>query len=252
MREAIIALVIFFCLLAAAFGTLEAYARLPGKYREDDTFNVVRLVATIFVMMSSLVLGLMVNSSRNAFEAIDRDLKGFASGLILLDKTLVDYGPEAEAARQSLVAYTKQALEGSWPSESPSAELDRSAEQTLNDVGRKLREIRPPDNEHMAVWQDARQQYRKLVEQRWTLVGETESGRPGEPFIVMVALWLILIFASLGLRAPRNGVVVSAFVLAAALISGVLYLILDMERPFSGPIRISPAPLERALQEMQS
>lgn len=251
MREVVIALLIFAGLIAACFGSLELYARLPARYRQDDTFNVVRLVATIFVMMSSLVLGLMVNSSRNAFEAIDRDLQGYASELILLDKMLVDYGPDADPARSELKAYVQQALKGSWPTASPAADADSGAEQILNEVGRRLHAIAPGDDEHMALWQDARQQYRKLVERRWTLVGEAESTRPGEPFVVMVAAWLILIFASLGFRAPRNAIVVATFLLASALISGVLYLILDMDRPFSGMIRVSPAPLERALAEMQ-
>ena len=42
-----------------------------------------------------------------------------------------------------------------------------------------------------------------------------------------------------------------AFVLAAALISGTLYLILDLDAPFTGPIQVSSAPLERVLAEMR-
>ncbi len=252
MREAFIALVIFFGMLGAAFGTLELYARLPYDQRQDDTFNVVRLVATIFVVLSSLVLGLMVNSSRNAFEAIDRDIQGFAADLIVLDKMLEDYGADAEPARQDLIAYVKQSLKGSWPTEEPDAALDKSAEQLLNDIGRKLNALAPTDDQHTALGQDAREQFRKVVERRWTLVVEAEGPGPGMSFIVMVALWLILIFASLGFRAPRNAIVATSFILAAALIATVLYLILDMERPFSGPIRVSPVPLQRALAEMQS
>jgi hypothetical protein len=54
-----------------------------------------------------------------------------------------------------------------------------------------------------------------------------------------------------GFRAPRNAITVATFVVSAALIAGALYLILDMEVPFSGPIHSSPAPLERALAELQ-
>ncbi|CCV15159.1 DUF4239 domain-containing protein [Mesorhizobium sp. STM 4661] len=61
----------------------------------------------------------------------------------------------------------------------------------------------------------------------------------------------MLIFGSFGFRAPRNPIVIGSFVLAAALIACSLYLILDMNVPFSGPIQISPAPLQRALAEMK-
>jgi len=46
-------------------------------------------------------------------------------------------------------------------------------------------------------------------------------------------------------------VVVTGFVAAAALIGGAIYLIVDMDVPFEGPIQVSPAPLQRALTEMR-
>jgi hypothetical protein len=71
------------------------------------------------------------------------------------------------------------------------------------------------------------------------------------PLVALVVAWLILIFGGFGYRAPRNAVIVVSFVLAAALISATLFLIVDLDTPFSGPMRISLAPLERALAEMQ-
>jgi hypothetical protein len=40
-------------------------------------------------------------------------------------------------------------------------------------------------------------------------------------------------------------------VVAAALVSGAIYLILDMDAPFSGPIQVSSAPLQRVIDDMQ-
>ena len=67
----------------------------------------------------------------------------------------------------------------------------------------------------------------------------------------MLVAWLVLIFASFGYRAPRNAVVVSTFAVAAVLIAGAIYLIIDMDVPFTGPIQISPAPLLRAEEQMR-
>jgi hypothetical protein len=64
-------------------------------------------------------------------------------------------------------------------------------------------------------------------------------------------VWLVLIFASFGYRAPRNLVVVASLFVAAALVSAAIYLIMDMDVPFSGPIQISPKPLERVIAQMQ-
>lgn len=80
---------------------------------------------------------------------------------------------------------------------------------------------------------------------------EQSEGAIPAPLLAMVVTWLVLIFGSFGFRAPRNAVVVTSFLVAAALMSGTLYLILDLDAPFSGPIAISHAPLQRVLAEMR-
>jgi len=52
-------------------------------------------------------------------------------------------------------------------------------------------------------------------------------------------------FASFGLFAPRN-----ASVTAALSVAGSIYLILEMDRPYSGLIKISSAPLQTALEQL--
>jgi hypothetical protein len=69
--------------------------------------------------------------------------------------------------------------------------------------------------------------------------------------ITMVILWLAIIFASFGYRAPRNIIVTASFLLAALLISGTIYLILDMDTPSSGLTQASNAPFQRALAQLQ-
>jgi hypothetical protein len=60
----------------------------------------------------------------------------------------------------------------------------------------------------------------------------------------------VLIFGSFGYRAPRNALVLMTLVGAAFLITTSIYLVLDMDVPFSGPIQVSPAPLLRAADQM--
>jgi hypothetical protein len=244
------AVLVFLCLTAASLGSLLTHGSLPARHRSDDTQTVVRLVANIFVVMTSLVLGLMVNSAKNRFDAISRDVHSFATDLILLDKTLVLYGTDASETRKRLLAYVRRASDGKWTSDDPLLVSDRTSEQLLNDVGNSLRAIAPTEEQHLAVWNDARQEYRKVVQMRWALIEQSEGSIP-PPMLAMLVAWLVLIFASFGFKAPRNLVVASSFVVAAALIAGSLYLITDMDSPFAGPIQISSAPLQRVVAEMQ-
>ncbi|CAN7654029.1 DUF4239 domain-containing protein [Mesorhizobium sp. LjNodule214] len=249
MREGLIGLGIFICLAGASLTSLMIYERFPSHHRQDDTNAVVRHAANLFVVMSSLVLGLMINSAKNTFESIDHNVHVFATDLILLDRSLRQYGPETDPARQSLAAYAQRVVDATSPSQQTPAVANRLSELLLNQVGDMLAALTPPEARHAALLQNATQQLQKVIEQRWVLVEQSEGAIPA-PLIALLVAWLTLIFASFGFRAPRNATVVGTFIVSAALVASALYLILDMDLPFSGPIQISPAPLQRALAEM--
>jgi hypothetical protein len=69
---------------------------------------------------------------------------------------------------------------------------------------------------------------------------------------VIVVSWLAAIFASFGLFAPTNATVVVTLALGAMAVSSAILLILEMYTPFSGVLRISPAPILDALSQMGS
>lgn len=248
--EVLLAGIVFACLIGASIGTMLTYSRLPIHHRQDETNAVVRLVANIFVVMTSLVFSLMINSAKNTFESIDSNVHAFATEIIIFDRTLRTYGLEADKTKQRLAAYVEKALGSPVRIEDPLVKGDRASEFALNEVGNSLSLLSPSDPGHIVLWSDARQQYQRIVEQRWILVEQSEGVIP-RPLITMLVAWLVMIFASFGYRAPRNIIVVSMFVIAALLISASIYLVLDMDIPFSGLIQISDDPLRRALAEIR-
>jgi hypothetical protein len=250
MSELLVPILILLCLVVASLGSLAVYKRLPAHHRDENTHAIIKLAANLFVVMTSLVLGLMISAAKNTFESVDRNVHAFATDLILLDRSLVEYGPETNDTRQRLLAYVKRAVDGTWRAGSQPLIDDIEAARILTDVGASLRSIKPPDAERAELRAMALERFQKVLEQRWTLVEQSEGTIPA-PLIIVVGVWLVLIFASFGYRAPRNIIVVTALLVAAALVSAAIYLIIDMDVPFSGPIHVSPAPLERVIAEMQ-
>jgi hypothetical protein len=55
--------------------------------------------------MTSLILGLMMNTAKNTLETNDQNIHALATQLILLDRTLRALGPESDQARRYLVEY---------------------------------------------------------------------------------------------------------------------------------------------------
>ena len=168
--------------------------------------------------MTSLVLGLLINSSKNTFEAIDRNVHAFSTDLVLLDRSLRHYGPEGSDVRKRLAAYLRRGIEGTWGPTGASVLEDRSASPARR---RRcaLMAIRPSDPARLELWRDARTNFQNVVRRRWTLIEESEGTIPNS-FLMMLTAWLVLIFASFGYRAPRNAVVAITLVISAFLISG--------------------------------
>ena len=250
MQEVLIAAAIFLCLTVAPLVSTAIWPRLPARHRDDDTNNVVRLAANLFGVMTSLVLGLMINSAKNTFESIDHNVHAYATELILLDRILREYGPETDAVRQPLVVSVQRVAGNASPTGETPVAANRLSDHLLTEIGTRLSALVPNDAAHSALLQDASQRLQKVVELRWILIEQSEGAIPW-PLIAMLVAWLVLIFASFGFRAPKNAITLATYVVSAALIAGAIYLILDMDVPFSGPIQISPVPLERALAELQ-
>ena len=199
MSDLLISLAFFIGLAGAALVTLFVYPKLPAWHRDDATRDVLRLCAGIFVVMTSLVLGLMVNSARNTFESVDKNVHAYATELILLDRTLRQYGPETAGARKSLLAYVKQTA--AQMAQSDPVLGDRTAEGLLGDVGRDLRTLKPADADQTTLRPRAEQRFETVFEMRWALIEQSEGTIP-RPLIVLLGAWLMLIFASFGYCAP--------------------------------------------------
>ncbi|WP_296250601.1 hypothetical protein [Pseudomonas sp. UBA4194] len=240
----------FLCLLSASLMMMRLYPKLSARHRDDDTNTVVRLVANVFVVMTSLVFGLMINSAKNTFESVDANFHAYATSLIIFDRTLQSYGPEASDTRARLNTYVKEAIANPYHGDQALQHQRSQAVEYLDNIGGALNVVNPQDRFHEGMLVDLRQQYHSLIEQRWKIVEQSEGALP-RPMVWMLVAWLTLIFASYGYRAPQNPMVVGMFTVSAALIAASMYLVLDMDIPFHGPIQVSDAPLRRALAEME-
>jgi hypothetical protein len=248
MDEDAFGFAIFACLAAASLGSLAICHRFPAHRGDEETLGVVRSIANIFVVMTSLVLGLLINSAKNTMDSVDRNIHSFAADLIMLDRWLQHYGGDAEGARRRLLAYAEHA--GRLIQDYQGASSDRDGERMLNEVGASLNTLQPQDAERRATLQSAQQQFLRLSELRWLIVGNIRGTIPA-PLVVLVVACLMLVFATYAWRAPSNAAVVASFLVASLLLTAAIVLILDMDRPFTGPVRVSADPVLRAVAEIR-
>ena len=83
------------------------------------------------------------------------------------------------------------------------------------------------------------------------LMTEQAGGSLSWPFFVVLVFWLVVLFVGFGLFARLNATVVTALFIGALSVAGAIFLILEMNSPYSGVMQISSAPMRNALDQMR-
>jgi hypothetical protein len=264
MAEVGSALLVFALLLVATGLGVWVRPLLPEEHKAHETVQLIQLVIGMLVTFAALVLGLMTASAKSSFDTASNDLRSYAADLIEFDTTLRDFGNDADEARRLLRQYTAAAIASTWPHETaPSGDYPKNLGvqdskrlenvrlgDMLTDVGRQLRQLRMRDSLEARALDDALAQYRRVVDARWKLIEEAHSSI-SQPFFKTLTFWLCVIFLSFGLIAPRNALALVTISLGAVSIASAIYVIVDLDTPFSGPIVISSQPLRDALTHLQ-
>lgn len=265
MDSLVIAGLVFVCLFGGAMGGMWASRRLKEQHLSKETQEAVKLGVGMVAAMASLILGLMTASVKGNFDSTSRDVQQYATYLITLDVALRHYGPDADAARAALRAYTSHALDETWPGQleprpaepgqvgaGPTTQVRVTSdvsEARLSQVGRLIRALDPKTPEQNDLRSEAVERYKSLSALRWVLIEESVTQVPSILTVVLI-VWLTFIFMSFGLFSPINAVSVSVFLLCALSLGGAIFLILEMSTPFEGIIIIPPDAMQKALQHM--
>jgi hypothetical protein len=251
MSATAISLIVVGCVLTGAL--LGALLRpvLPRHHLSDESKDIIKIGTGLIATLVALVLGLLVASAKSSFDTKSEEIRHGAAKIILLDRELRRFGPAAGQARLVLRRAVTFRLQQPWGEttlrllgESPPAET-----ASIEDVEGRIRELSPANDNQRWLQARALQLSADLSQARWLLVEEAGSAI-SMPFLVVVVSWLAVIFASLGLFAPRNATVWVVIVFCAISVSTAVFLILELDRPFQGVITLSKEPLRDALAHL--
>ena len=154
--------------------------------------------------------------------------------VVLLDRVLAHYGPETKETRTLLRNVVGGILERTWSKnrreeasglEAPSIEAEVLIE--------KIQELSPKDENQRWIKSQALSIAWVVGQTRW-LQFEQQAVSISMPLLVTLVFWLIAIFVSFGLFAPRNTAVVVCMFISAASVSGAILMILEMYSPYRG------------------
>src|SRR5437762_11336770 len=95
MSSTITAAIVFACLFGAGLLGMCIRAALPEHHLTADTRDAVRIGMGLVATMEELVLGLLVASTKGAYDKQKSEVSQMAAKIVFLDRVLANYGSEA-------------------------------------------------------------------------------------------------------------------------------------------------------------
>ena len=252
MSALTISLIAFACIFGGTLLGMFLRTILPGHHVGDDSKDAVKLGTGMIATMAALVLALLIASAKGNFDTMSSDLRQASARVILLDRVMAHYGPETNEARDLLRRDIASTIKRVWPEDKIGQAVAESTEGRVNieTIQDKLRQLSPRNDAQRWLQSRALEISSEIAEGRWLLIEQLGQRSIPMPFFVMLVFWLTIIFASFGLFSPRNATVITVLLICALSAAGSLFLILELDTPYQGLIKVSSAPLRIALTHL--
>lgn len=244
MNPYLVSLIIFICLFGGGLLGMRLRAVLPQSHLSDDSKHLLDTGLGIIGTIGGLVLGLLVGSAFGSYNAQRNNVVQMAANIVLLDRVLAHYGPDAKEVRVVLRGSAVHIQNEIWPPRGQQTHGDPlSARGEV--VYDKLEDLPAVTDEQKSLKGTAVGLAVSIGQMRWLIYSQLASG-VSPPLIAVLAFWFTITFIGLGINARPNSTVVAALFLAAIAVSGAVFLLQEMYSPFQGPMQISSGPFQAA------
>jgi hypothetical protein len=248
MNAITIASITFVCTFGSAWLGTVIRSVLPPSHTAKESQDVVRLGMGLVATMTALLLGLVTASAKGTFDSTDAAFRNSAVNTLMLDRDMARYGPETAPIRDLIHRAVAARIEsmrpprGAAPPPLNANEIVSPSEEAQN----RILALSPGNDTQRWLKAEAVSLTDELVRLRWRMLGSSVSAVP-RTFLAVVIFWLTATFASFGLYAPRNATVLSVFLIASLSVAAAIFLILELDGPYDGLIRVSVEPFRYVL-----
>jgi hypothetical protein len=221
---------------------------LPEHHLSADSKDVIKLAMGLVATMAALLLGLLVSSAKGTYDQERAQVIDMAAKIVFLDRVLELYGPETAAARVELRTAVESVVRRIWPEIKGPAQMSPNF-HAGDAFFAAIQRLSPRDDTQRSLKSQASSLALEISQLRLLLVAESISSI-SKLLLLVVVCWLVVIFFSFSLLAPSNATTTFALMVSALSVAGAIFLILELDRPFGGLIRISSEPMFNAISQL--
>ncbi|GEP56624.1 hypothetical protein RSO01_37900 [Reyranella soli] len=231
----------FLCpLLGAAIGSA-VRRRLPQHHLDRDVIDVIKLAMGLMATVVALTLGLLISSAPSHHAMIEGEYKKIMASIVDLDQYLLAYGPETQPLRTHERHVAAHTFKRRWLDEDfgPTGPPSEDGPNRFIDGQRQLAQLQPANEAQRWFQHQALQISVELANLHWLVVSQQTATAPLVPIFILIFFSAIAIFAGFSLYAPPNATLLAILVLPALAIAGATFLVVELNNPFSGLLKIS-------------
>jgi len=249
MITTVIATILFLFLVGVTLLGRRVGRHLPEDQLSADSRDAVKLAMGFIATMTAVLLGLLITSAKGNFDTEQSEVMQMAAKVAFLDRVLALYGPEAADARLKLRDAIADGVRRMWPAKRSGPVQSAPNEQLGDAFYVAIHRLSPHDDAQRALKTQTATLMVELGQLRSLLQAQSIPS-VSKPLLIALVSWLVLIFFGFSLVAPANATTTLALVASAFSVACAVFLIVEMDHPFGGLIRIPSEPMINVLNHL--
>jgi hypothetical protein len=239
--------------LTFGVGVLGLYLQklLPEQHKSSGSRDMIGAVMGLLSLLLALVLGTLVGSAFTFFASQKADVESLCARSLELDLAFRQYGPETEPLRQALRGSMQEALDAiKGDSEAYRRHFEVggyvSKFEKWNDTLASLTPNSPIQTQLISSMGASSHSF----QQTRLLMSLELASSISWPLITIVVSWAMFLFFGFGVLSRLNATSLGALAFGAFAVASAIFLILELNQPFSGFFRIPAASIEETMKAL--
>ena len=245
-------LIICALLIGGALSGVLLRRLLPDRHLDAHSKDIVRLGCGLIATITGLVLGLLINSGKNSFDAQHDDIRQLTAKIEMLDYLLEEYGPQARPAREELRKAIPDMIDRIWDEGTTKQNQPFAATAMGHASYRAIVSLAPTTEVERTIQGQAVELANTILQTRLDPARAVQHAAcrcPSWSCWSSGSTYCSRVSACFR-RSTRRRFAATAVIALSA--SAAFFLILELYRPFGGLMQIDSAPLRQALAPLGS
>jgi hypothetical protein len=225
---------------------------LPESHMSTGSKEMIGLIMGLVTLLLALVLGTLVGSAYGFFATQKSNVETLGARSIQLDMALVQYGPESQSLRDGLKEALKRSYHTVWGGgDTDPKELEVGSYlpmfTLMNQEIASLNPKTPAQTQLIgAIGANA-----AIIEQTRLLMSLQLASPVSWPLLIIVVSWAMLLFCGFGVLSRFNATSVAALALGSFAVASAVFLILELNEPFTGLFRVPGGSIEQTIRAVE-